>query len=103
VTITVQVQPVAGQPSASSTKTTIGKTANTAGKVSSITYKPFAIGTLQGQIATVSFANSPDTLLVAVISDGQHQVITQTLVKPNTPPVDLLEAGIALGSLHQTS
>jgi hypothetical protein len=69
----------------------------------SSTYKPVAIGGLTGQIGVVSLANSPNTLLVAVVSNGQHQVIPETLVKPNTLAVDLLEADMAIGALHQTS
>lgn len=101
VTITLQEQPASGQPSSAATKSAIGQTAAAPGQVSHISYKPFTIGALTGQIGVVTFANSPNVLLVAVVSDGQHLVTTQTLVTPNTPPADLLEAGIALGSIHQ--
>jgi hypothetical protein len=34
---------------------------------------------------------------------GQHEAIEQGMVKPNTPPVDLLHAGMAIGTIQPAS
>jgi hypothetical protein len=100
ITVTFQPQPASGAPSAGAAKATITQAASQAGNVNGISFQPFAIGSLTGQIGVVTLTNSRNILLIAVVSDGQHQLITQTIVQPNTPPADLLEAGMAIASLH---
>jgi hypothetical protein len=51
----------------------------------------------------ISLDNSNDSLLIAVVGAGPNQIITQTLIKPGNSPLDLVEAGITIGSLHQAS
>jgi hypothetical protein len=113
VQVTLQ-QPPASQssakplpPSASAPTTqarsTITQVGQSVGPIKSISFKPFTIGKLTGQIGIISLGNSGDSLLIAVVGGGSNQIITQTLIKPGNSPLDLVEAGIAIGSLHQTS
>ncbi len=118
VQITIQ-QPAAAQSAAKSTaptsappgsaaptgpaRSTIKQVGQAAGPIKSISFKPFTIGTLSGQIGMISLGNSKDSLLIAVVGAGPKQIITQTLIKPGSSPLDLVEAGIAIGSLHQGS
>ncbi len=84
-------------------RTTITQIGKSIGPIKSISFKPFAIGTLTGQIGIISLGNSGDSLLITVVGGGTNQIVTETLIKPGSSPLDLVEAGIAIGSLRQTS
>jgi hypothetical protein len=114
VQVTVQQPPAAKStapapsPSQSAAPTgqarsTIKQVGQSVGPIKSISFKPFTIGTLTGQVGIISLGNSSDSLLIAVVGAGANQIITQTLIKPGSSPLDLVEAGIAIGSLHQAS
>jgi hypothetical protein len=113
VQVTLQ-QPSASQPTAkplppsaaaptTQARSTITKVGQSVGPIKSISFKPFAIGKLTGQIGMISLSNSGDSLLIAVVGGGANQIVTQTVVKPGSSPLDLVEVGIAIGSLHQAS
>ncbi|MGH2388040.1 MAG: hypothetical protein ACRDIE_07515 [Chloroflexota bacterium] len=110
VQITIQQPPAAQSPAPPTTaaptgqaRATIKQVGRSVGPIKSISFKPFIIGTLSGQIGMISLANSSDSLLIAVVGAGSNQIITQTLIKPGSSPLDLVEAGIAIGSLHRAS
>jgi hypothetical protein len=94
--------PTTSAPTAQA-RSTITQVGQSVGPIKSISFKPFAIGKLTGQIGIISLGNSGNSLLVTVVGGGANQIVTQTLIKPGSSPLDLVEAGIAVGSLHQAS